>query len=551
MVVTRRQAKEQKSGEFILELPIDQSPPVSDGYSSKIPTRIFYEESSDMKDITMGQNLPNWKKDKCNILLLFLLYILQGIPLGFTGSIPFILLTRQVDYSSQAMFSFAFYPFSLKLLWAPIVDSLFNKRMGRRKTWLIPVQYLLGLLMLYISVHVDSLLGSDTEPPRILLLCCLFFSLNFLAATQDIAVDGWALSMLSKENLGHASTCNSVGQTAGYFMSYSIFLALESKEFCNNYIMPSLGLPQQESGILTISGFLYFWAVVFMIVTTLVWIFKKEKEDPCCESVVQTYRDLWKIMWLPTVFNYIIILLTCKVGFAAADAITGLKLIEAGVHKETLALLAIPLTPVQLVLPLIIARYTAGPKPMTKVWLRAYPVRIVFGLSFAWLVYYAGVVKNPDGSFPVYFYALMMLIFLIHQIFTNCMFVSTMSFAAQISDPVMGGTYMTMLNTFTNFGGNWPATASLYLVNILTVKTCSTTGQSCVSADQLQQCVDPSVEGVVAGQCVVQTDGYYILSVVLAIAGFVWLALMSKRLTYLQNLPMSRWSVASYKAATS
>ena len=40
----------------------------------------------------------------------------------------------------------------------------------------------------------------------------MFFFLNFLAATQDIAVDGWALTMLQRHNVGYASTCNSVGQ---------------------------------------------------------------------------------------------------------------------------------------------------------------------------------------------------------------------------------------------------------------------------------------------------------------------------------------------------
>jgi len=48
--------------------------------------------------------------------------------------------------------------------------------------------------------------------------------LNFFAATQDIAVDGWALTMLTKENRSLASTCNSVGQTAGYFLGYVVFL---------------------------------------------------------------------------------------------------------------------------------------------------------------------------------------------------------------------------------------------------------------------------------------------------------------------------------------
>lgn len=67
--------------------------------------------------------------------------------------------------------------------------------------------------------------------------------MNFLAATQDIAVDGWALTMLKKCNVGHASTCNSVGQTAGFFLSYVLFMALESASFCNSYLR--WGEPQE------------------------------------------------------------------------------------------------------------------------------------------------------------------------------------------------------------------------------------------------------------------------------------------------------------------
>lgn len=42
------------------------------------------------------------------------------------------------------------------------------------------------------------------------------------------------------------------------------------------------------------------------------------------------------------------------------DAATGLKLIEAGVPKETLAMLAVPMIPLQIILPWIISRYTSG-----------------------------------------------------------------------------------------------------------------------------------------------------------------------------------------------
>ena len=52
------------------------------------------------------------------------------------------------------------------------------------------------------------------------------------------------------------------------------------------------------------------------------------------------------------------------------------------------------------------------------------------------------------------------------------MFVAIMSFFARVSDPTIGGTYMTMLNTITNLGGRWPETLMLWMVDPLTSKQC-------------------------------------------------------------------------------
>lgn len=186
-----------------------------------------------------------------SVCLLLFLYVLQGIPLGLAGSIPLIMQSKNVSYKDQAYFSFVFWPFSLKLLWAPLVDSVYVKRFGRRKSWLVPTQYLLGIFMLGLSFTVDSLLQiSGPGGPDVITLTAVFFMLAFLAATQDIAVDGWALTMLSRENVGYASTCNSVGQTAGYFLGNVLFLALESADFCNKY----LRFEPQDQGIVTLSG---------------------------------------------------------------------------------------------------------------------------------------------------------------------------------------------------------------------------------------------------------------------------------------------------------
>ncbi|XP_016661824.1 acetyl-coenzyme A transporter 1-like [Acyrthosiphon pisum] len=93
----------------------------------------------------------NLKGDWPNIFLLLLLYIMQGIPLGIVTVIPMLLQSKQnVTYKEQALFSIVVWPFSLKLLWAPLVDALYIQKIGRRKSWLIPVQFLMGMYILFL-----------------------------------------------------------------------------------------------------------------------------------------------------------------------------------------------------------------------------------------------------------------------------------------------------------------------------------------------------------------------------------------------------------------
>ena len=51
------------------------------------------------------------------------------------------------------------------------------------------------------------------------------------ADAADIAVDGWALTLLSKENLSYASTAQTIGLNTGYFLSFTVFLSFNSVEF--------------------------------------------------------------------------------------------------------------------------------------------------------------------------------------------------------------------------------------------------------------------------------------------------------------------------------
>ncbi|KAF6119999.1 hypothetical protein HJG60_010336 [Phyllostomus discolor] len=368
-----------------------------------------------------------------SIFLLLFLYVLQGIPLGLAGSIPLILQSKNVSYTDQAFFSFVFWPFSLKLLWAPLVDAVYFRNFGRRKSWLVPTQYTLGIFMIYLSTQVDRLLGNtDGRTPDVVALTVTFFLFEFLAATQDIAVDGWALTMLSRENVGYASTCNSVGQTAGYFLGNVLFLALESADFCNKY----LRFQPQPRGIVTLSD----WFLSSRC--------SNRTEIGGRGSAERTFS------------------LTGSSDGSSADH-------TASDHQQV-----------------------HGRAPATERILQSYALQVTL----------------------------------------YSMYVSIMAFNAKVSDPLIGGTYMTLLNTVSNLGGNWPSTVALWLVDPLTVKECvGASNQNCRTPGAVELCKK------LGGSCVTALDGYYVESIICVLIGFGWWFFLGTKFKKLQDEGPSSW----------
>lgn len=221
-----------------------------------------------------------------------------------------------------------------------------------------------------------------------------------------------------------------------------------------------------------------------MATTTLVALLKREKDvtssivdtsqrfnEEAELSIHQTYKLLLDIIKMKPIRLLAAIMLTVKVTFAACDSVTALKLVDAGVPREKIALLVVPLVPLQIILPLVISKYTTGPRPMD-VYIKSIPYRIVFANIAMLIVWFAPLTFSTTGEVPTYFYVILLINYAFYQVFLYSMFVAVMSFFAKISDPMVGGTYMTLLNTVCNLGGNWPTTVVLYFVDALTWRSC-------------------------------------------------------------------------------
>jgi hypothetical protein len=265
-----------------------------------------------------------------------------------------------------------------------------------------------------------------------------WFFLVFMCATQDIAVDGWALTLISPSNLSYASTAQTVGLTAGQFMSYTVFLAFNSPDFANRWFRT---VPSTQ-GVMTLGGYLTFWGWAYLIVTVGLAVLKREDKSKNEDGIASVYRSMWGVLKLPAIQSIIVIHLIAKIGFQANDAVTNLKLLDKGFKQEDLALTVLIDFPFEIGLGYYAGRWSAEYTPM-RLWCWGFVGR----LAAAVLAQATVMIFPSSGEYGTR-YLLVVIAEHVFSTFTNTvMFVAVSAFHARIADPGIGGTYMTLLAT--------------------------------------------------------------------------------------------------------
>src|SRR6201996_5161681 len=138
------------------------------------------------------------------VLIVLLLGFSSGLPLALSGSTLLVWMRESgVDLGTIGLFALVGTPYTLKFIWAPLVDALhvpfFTRKFGRRRGWLVFSQLLLIVAILLLAL---------TDPAR----SPLFVALGALlvaatSATQDIVVDAFRVESLpeSEQAAGMAS----------------------------------------------------------------------------------------------------------------------------------------------------------------------------------------------------------------------------------------------------------------------------------------------------------------------------------------------------------
>jgi len=154
--------------------------------------------------------------------ILFLGFV-SGLPLALTASTLGAWLSEvHIDKTSIGLFAAIGLPYSLKFLWAPLMDALpcpvFSKLLGCRRGWILAIQIVLVLAIMGM--------GSANPADGVQVTACWALLVAFLSASQDIVIDAYRVEILDKEQYGAGAAAVQYGYRLGMLASGAGALAL-------------------------------------------------------------------------------------------------------------------------------------------------------------------------------------------------------------------------------------------------------------------------------------------------------------------------------------
>jgi PAT family beta-lactamase induction signal transducer AmpG len=127
-----------------------------------------------------------------------LLSFSSGLPLGLVWySIPDWMRASGVDIRVVGLFTLAQAPWAFKVVWSPLMDRYVPPFWGRRRGWMAVTQIALAVLGLLLA-------GVGNRPDAIWVVGALALAIALASASQDIAIDAYAVEVLHEDEQGAA-----------------------------------------------------------------------------------------------------------------------------------------------------------------------------------------------------------------------------------------------------------------------------------------------------------------------------------------------------------
>ena len=169
------------------------------------------------------------------VLVMLLLGFSSGLPIYLVGNtLGFWMRENAIELSTIGFLSWVGLAYSLKFLWAPLVDKvdapLFGRWLGRRRGWMLLAQIVVALALVGMALvrpREDVFMLAGFAIDRLLVFGALALVVAFASATQDIVIDAWRIeSADSDEQQGLLTSTSTLGYRAALLVTDALILIL-------------------------------------------------------------------------------------------------------------------------------------------------------------------------------------------------------------------------------------------------------------------------------------------------------------------------------------
>ncbi|WP_223574095.1 muropeptide transporter [Achromobacter mucicolens] len=150
---------------------------------------------------------------------LLVLGFASGLPLALTsGTLQAWATVEGVPLQEIGFLTLVGTAYTIKFLWAPLVDRFAPPLLGRRRGWMLVTQVLLAAAILAM--------GALSPSAALMPLALLAVLVAFLSATQDIAFDAYCTDVLRKEERGAGAAIKVMGYRLAMIVSGGLALIM-------------------------------------------------------------------------------------------------------------------------------------------------------------------------------------------------------------------------------------------------------------------------------------------------------------------------------------
>jgi len=167
------------------------------------------------------------------VLVMLLLGFSSGIPIYLVGNtLGYWMRENGIELSTIGFLSWVGLAYSLKFLWAPLIDKadapLVGRWLGRRRGWMLLAQLLAAAAlagMALVRPREGELLLAGLTLDHLLVFGVLALVVAFASATQDIVVDAWRIEIADDdEQQGLLTSTATLGYRGALLVTDSLIL---------------------------------------------------------------------------------------------------------------------------------------------------------------------------------------------------------------------------------------------------------------------------------------------------------------------------------------